>query len=81
MPVILSLIHIYGVMFHPYLAGERQPRNNPRARGSFVGITLTTTRADILRSVIEGIGLNINLILQDARDKGYVVNSLSLIHI
>ena len=69
----------HGVMFHPYLAGERQPRNNPRARGSFVGITLTTTRADILRSVIEGIGLNINLILQDARDKGYVVNSMPIV--
>ncbi len=56
-----------GVIFHPYLTGERSPRNNPDAKGSFVGITLTTTRQDIIRSVIEGIGLNINVILEEAR--------------
>ena len=66
-------------MFHPYLAGEREPRNNPRAKGSFVGITLTTTRQDIMRSVIEGIGLNINLILQEARDRGYVVDRMPIV--
>ncbi|MFR7473512.1 MAG: xylulokinase [Christensenellales bacterium] len=69
----------HGVMFHPYLAGERKPRNNPRAKGSFVGITLTTTRQDIMRSVIEGIGLNINLILQEARDRGYVVDRMPIV--
>ena len=69
----------HGVMFHPYLAGEREPRNNPRAKGSFVGITLTTTRQDIMRSVIEGIGLNINLILQEARDRGYVVDRMPIV--
>lgn len=60
-----------GVMFHPYLAGERAPRNNQKAKGSFVGISLTTTRADIMRSVIEGIGLNISLILDTVRAAGY----------
>lgn len=69
----------HGVMFHPYLAGERRPRNNPRAKGSFVGISLTTTREDLMRSVIEGIGLNINLILQDARDRGYEVTSMPIV--
>ena len=69
----------HGVMFHPYLAGERKPRNNPRAKGSFVGITLTTTRQDLLRSVIEGIGLNINLILQEARDRGYEVTQMPIV--
>ena len=68
-----------GVMFHPYLAGERAPRNNPRLKGSFVGITLTTTRQDIMRSVIEGIGFNINVILQNVRDSGYPIESLLIV--
>ncbi|MFR4008121.1 MAG: FGGY-family carbohydrate kinase [Christensenellales bacterium] len=64
----------------PSLSGRRTPTaQQPARQGLFVGITLTTTRADILRSVIEGIGLNINLILQDARDKGYVVNSMPIV--
>lgn len=68
-----------GVLFHPYLAGERRPRNNPRAKGSFVGISLTTTRADILRSVIEGIGLNLNVILQSVREAGYDIQRLPIV--
>ncbi len=68
-----------GVMFHPYLAGERAPRNNQMAKGSFVGISLTTSRADMLRSVIEGIGFNINVILQRVRDAGYPIESLLIV--
>ena len=68
-----------GVMFHPYLAGERAPRNNPRAKGSFVGITLTTTRQDIMRAVIEGIGLNVNVILQGLRNQGYELKRMPIV--
>ncbi|MGI6664770.1 MAG: xylulokinase [Christensenellaceae bacterium] len=68
-----------GVLFHPYLAGERAPRNNAKLKGSFVGISLTTTREDIMRSVIEGIGLNINVILQRAISKGYPIESLLIV--
>lgn len=68
-----------GLLFHPYLAGERAPRDNPKLKGSFVGISLTTTREDVIRSVIEGIGLNINVILQRARSKGYDIDSLLIV--
>ncbi len=68
-----------GVMFHPYLAGERAPRHNPRAKGSLVGITLTTTREDMMRSVVEGIGLNVNLILQSVRDKGLEITRMPIV--
>ena len=68
-----------GVMFHPYLAGERAPRNNPLARGSFTGISLTTTRADLIRSVIEGIGLNVNLILKGIREQGYPLKRIPFV--
>lgn len=47
----------------PYLAGERTPHNAPRLRAGFAGISARTTRADMTRSVLEGIcfGLRDNL--------------------
>ena len=59
-----------GVMFHPYLAGERGMRNNPDARGSFTGLNISTTREDILRAVAEGIAFNISLSVDKARTMG-----------
>ena len=44
-----------GVIFAPYLTGERCPYPDPNARGCFYGLTLGTTRADITRSVMEGV--------------------------
>ncbi len=44
-----------GVIFVPYLTGERCPYPDPNARGMFYGLTLGHTRADITRSVMEGV--------------------------
>lgn len=44
-----------GVVFTPYLAGERCPYPDPNARGSFHGMSLSTTRADMTRAVMEGV--------------------------
>ncbi len=44
-----------GVIFVPYLAGERCPYPDPNARGLFYGLTLGTKRCDITRSVLEGV--------------------------
>ncbi|HUI72436.1 MAG TPA: xylulokinase, partial [Spirochaetia bacterium] len=52
-----------GIIFLPYLLGERTPRWNPDAKGAFVGITLEHTRADMMRAVMEGITLNLSIIL------------------
>lgn len=69
----------HGVMFHPYLSGERATRDNPKARGSFVGVTLQSTRADILRSIAEGIGFNLNCLLQVIRDSGLEITSMPIV--
>ena len=45
----------HGVVFTPYLTGERCPYPDPNARGSFYGLTLGTKKADITRSVMEGV--------------------------
>jgi xylulokinase len=52
-----------GIVFLPYLLGERSPRWDPDARGAFIGLTLEHTRADLLRSVLEGVTLNLGIIL------------------
>ena len=43
-----------GLMFLPYLTGERTPHVDPNARGSFVGLTPHHGRAHLARAVIEG---------------------------
>jgi len=44
-----------GLIYLPYLAGERTPIMNPLATGSFTGLTLRHTRAHLVRSVMEGV--------------------------
>jgi len=54
-----------GLIFLPYLSGERTPHADPRARGAFVGLTLRHGRAQLTRAVLEGVacGLRDNLAL------------------
>jgi xylulokinase len=44
-----------GLLFLPYLSGERTPHLDPRARGMFAGLTLRHTRAHLTRAVMEGV--------------------------
>jgi xylulokinase len=44
-----------GLVFLPYLSGERTPLHDPNAKGAIVGLTLAHTRADIYRAALEGI--------------------------
>ena len=53
-----------GVVFLPYMLGERSPRWNPDAKGAFIGLGLETVQSDIYRSVLEGISMNLDIILR-----------------
>ncbi len=44
----------HGLVFLPYMAGERTPLWNSNARGVFLGISYSTTRGDFLRAIMEG---------------------------
>ena len=46
------------VIFTPWLAGERSPVESHSARGGFHNVSLTTTRGDLIRSVLEGVAYN-----------------------
>ncbi len=56
-----------GVVFLPYLNGERVPWWDKNARGTFVGITNNTKRADMLRAVLEGVACNLKIIFDVVR--------------
>ncbi|MCU6761826.1 Xylulose kinase [uncultured Roseburia sp.] len=43
------------VFFLPYLMGERSPHNDPSARGTFIGLTMDSTRVDMTQAVLEGV--------------------------
>ncbi len=48
-----------GIIFLPYLFGERTPHNDPNARGVFLGLSGSDTQGDIIRSVLEGVAFGI----------------------
>ncbi len=68
-----------GLLFLPYLLGERSPRWNPRARGAFVGLTVRHARADLLRAVLEGVSMNLRVILDALREQGAQIEAMRLI--
>ena len=48
-----------GVQFFPFLSGATSPHWNGQARGAFHGISLSTSRADLIRAVMEGVAFEI----------------------
>lgn len=48
-----------GLIFLPYLTGERTPHPDPLARGAFVGLTARHTRAHLTRAVLEGVAFGL----------------------
>jgi xylulokinase len=48
----------HGVMFTPWLAGERSPIDNKKIRAGFTNLSVTTSTADLVRAVMEGVAAN-----------------------
>ena len=48
-----------GLLFLPYLTGERTPHPDPLARGAFVGLTVRHTRPHLTRAVLEGVAFGL----------------------
>lgn len=58
-----------GILFHPYLQGERGPHWDPHLRGNFLGLSMAQERSHLARAVYEGIAYSIADLLDDARAK------------
>ena len=62
------------VFFLPYLMGERSPINDTNARGTFVGMTMDTSRADLVQAVLEGVAFAIRDSVEVARSLGIEIS-------
>ena len=58
------------VFFLPYLMGERSPHNDPQARGTFIGMSMDTSRADMTQAVLEGVAFALRDSLEVAKSLG-----------
>ena len=58
------------VFFLPYLMGERSPINDVDARGTLIGMTMDTSRADLVQAVLEGVAFAIRDSFEVARSLG-----------
>ena len=61
-----------GLLFLPYLTGERTPHPDPEARGAFVGLTVRHTRAHLARAVMEGVAFGLRDSLEIIREQSEV---------
>ena len=59
-----------GLLFAPYLAGERTPHADPDARGAFVGLELRHDRGALARAVLEGVAFGLRDSLELLRELG-----------
>jgi len=59
-----------GLLFHPYLAGERAPLWNADVRGSFFGLSMYHRRAHMVRAVLEGIIFNLHAVMEIMEETG-----------
>jgi xylulokinase len=63
-----------GLLFLPYLTGERTPHPDPAARGAFVGLTIHHRRAHLTRAVLEGVAFGLRDSLELAMGVGIQVS-------
>ena len=66
------------VFFLPYLMGERSPINDTDARGCFIGMSMDTSRADLMLAVLEGVAFAVRDSVEVARSLGIPVTSSML---
>lgn len=66
-----------GVVFLPYMKGERSPLWNADAKGVYYGLAFDKTRAHMIRSTMEGVGYALKHNLETALEVGATVNKLS----
>lgn len=67
-----------GVIFYPYLLGERAPLWNEYARGMFIGLGMDTRRCDLVRSIFEGTAFALRHVVETIRATGTKVETLRI---
>lgn len=68
-----------GLLFHPYLLGERAPYWDPMLRADFVGITMRHTSGHFVRALYEGIAFSLRDVLGEFRAQGLAPKEVRII--
>ena len=68
-----------GVVFHPYLQGERSPYWDPRLRASFTGVSIRSTKGDFIRALLEGVAYSLRDCYGTIEEMGLPVKRIFLI--
>ncbi len=68
-----------GLLFHPYLLGERAPYWDPLLRGDFLGLTMRHGRAHLVRALYEGIAMSLRDVLGEFRAQGLDMGEVRII--
>ncbi len=68
-----------GVIFLPYLMGERSPLWNPEARACFIGLSMIHNKNHMIRAVLEGVAFNMKLIEEAFREQGVQADDIRMI--
>jgi xylulokinase len=67
-----------GLLWAPYLMGERTPHLDPNARGALIGLTASHTRAHVLRAIMEGVAFSLKDTFTIFQEMNVPVNSIRL---
>ena len=67
-----------GLIFHPYLQGERAPYWDPLLRADFIGLTISHGKPDFARALYEGLAFSIRDLLEAARALGLDFGTIRL---
>jgi xylulokinase len=67
-----------GLLWTPYLMGERTPHLDPNARAALVGLTASHTRAHVVRALLEGVAFSLRDTLEIFREMKVPVNEIRL---
>jgi len=65
-----------GLVVLPYFSGERTPLNDPRARGTYFGLTLAHTRAHLFKATLEGVAFSIRHNFDVMKGVGATINEV-----
>ncbi len=68
-----------GLLFHPYLLGERSPYWDPNLRASFVGLSAAHGRGHMIRAILEGVALSLADCLEVFKEHGFSVPEARII--
>ena len=73
LPITDEKLGCNSVFFLPYLMGERSPINDTDARGTFTGLRMDSTRADLVQAMLEGVAFAIRDSIEVAKSIGICV--------